>query len=311
MAIHGAVFVDQVITQRLTELTWVGPGPCPDVQLPRVARLFYALSHGIKTLKDFYGDHSTHKLSLPRSKLPLSIDNVARLFPYRQSYPGDHGEVSFKYICKLKEDTSSGNQSGCVFRAKRLHDDQAIVVKFVTRYNATAHRLLADLELAPKLYYAETEALSTDCQTGGLSYLVPQLKMIVMEFLPYPNASRAFLPEEPDGQPPPVPYNFFDSLKCAVAELHRKGLVFGDLRAPNILVGPLMKARLIDFDWCGEDGKDRYPAGLNDNNITWHPDVARYAIMRKEHDNFLFDKLKDRFSFHIRPKNDSGSESES
>src|SRR5438046_9227519 len=81
------------------------------------------------------------------------------------------------------------------------------------------------------------------------------------------------------------------SNKAAINALHEKGFVFGDLRWPNIMVlnG---RAKILDFDWCGNDGEDRYPATLNDlGDINWHQDVHRGSIMRKEHDCFMLEGL--------------------
>ena len=46
------------------------------------------------------------------------------------------------------------------------------------------------------------------------------------------------------------------SLRSAITTLHEHGLVFGDLRRPNVL---LMGDRvvLVDFDWCGKEGEAR------------------------------------------------------
>ena len=45
---------------------------------------------------------------------------------------------------------------------------------------------------------------------------------------------------------------------------------------------------LIDFDWCGKDGEDRYLATLNPNNA-WPEDVSPY--MHKAHDTWQLDRL--------------------
>ena len=44
-----------------------------------------------------------------------------------------------------------------------------------------------------------------------------------------------------------------ESLRKAASRLHHRGLVFGNLRGPNILImeGDL---KLVDFDWCGPEG---------------------------------------------------------
>ena len=46
-------------------------------------------------------------------------------------------------------------------------------------------------------------------------------------------------------------------IRRAMDLLHEKNLVFGDLRPPNILIKG-DTALLVDFDWCGEEGKGKY-----------------------------------------------------
>ena len=187
---------------------------------------------------------------------------------------------------------------GAVFKAKQ-EDGKDIVVKFVDWYNSKAHHLLADSNLAPKLYYAETDDQPTHRQTGGLSLLVPHLKMIVMEFVPARTAGKAFAPQVKSGEPQTeTAHNFFQDIANAIKILQKENLVFGDLRTSNILVvGAGKGAKLIDFDWCGEDGKARYPRTLNDNSgISWPPGVGWDAVMQKEHDNWMLAHLKTFFA---------------
>ena len=129
----------------------------------------------------------------------------------------------------------------------------------------------------------ETDDQPTHRQTGGLLPLVPHLKMIVMEFVPAPTARKVFAPQVKSGeaQTKTAPDNLFQDIANAIKILQKENLVFGDLRTSNILVvGPDEGAKLIDFDWCGEDGKDRYPRTLNDEGgISWPPDVGQDAIM--------------------------------
>src|SRR6266481_7898617 len=105
------------------------------------------------------------KLS-PNTDPEPSPDTKSHLLPYCWSYPAASGQVNFKYTGHLKMRTP-------IFTA--IQDDRkAIVVKFVDQYNVKAHCLLSDSNLAPKLYYGDEQL--TQCQTGGLSPLVPHLK---------------------------------------------------------------------------------------------------------------------------------------
>ena len=50
--------------------------------------------------------------------------------------------------------------------------------------------------------------------------------------------------------------------------------------------------KLVNVDWCGRDGEDRYPVDMNPAlECQWHPEVKAGAFMRKRHDDHLFDKL--------------------
>uniref|UniRef100_T1J201 KY-like immunoglobulin-like domain-containing protein n=1 Tax=Strigamia maritima TaxID=126957 RepID=T1J201_STRMM len=52
-------------------------------------------------------------------------------------------------------------------------------------------------------------------------------------------------------------------LRNVLDALHEGGFVFGDLRPPNILMDEKSRVNLIDFDWSGRDGVDRYPELVN------------------------------------------------
>ena len=47
---------------------------------------------------------------------------------------------------------------------------------------------------------------------------------------------------------------------------------------------------LVDFDWCGKDGEDRYLVMLKPSNA-WPEDISPYSIMRKAHDTWQLDWL--------------------
>jgi serine/threonine protein kinase len=208
---------------------------------------------------------------------PFEGPQVSHLFPYINSYSINGNEVRFKYLQRLKPERTSS-----VFKAQVLDDSKFIVVKFVRRYNEEAHALLANFNLAPQLYYVEPEPQQSFA-TGQI--LVRRPRMIVMEYVDGDSPRDAFYHEKP-------PQNFFDDINEAIEKLHQKDLVFGDLRGPNIIVGERGNVKLIDFDWCGEAGKARYPPDLNDSStIGWHPGVKKQGLMEKEHDVWMQDVL--------------------
>ena len=82
-------------------------------------------------------------------------------------------------------------------------------------------------------------------------------------------------------------------LKC-VETLHCKDIAFGDLCKSNIMVTNSDKGchgMLIDFDWAGEHGNDRYISKMNPD-IRWLTGAEGNAMMDKAHDLYWLDKLK-------------------
>jgi serine/threonine protein kinase len=206
---------------------------------------------------------------------------VSHLYPYINSYSINGDEVRFKYLQRLKLERTSS-----VFKAQTLDGLKFIVVKFVRRYNEEAHELLANSNLAPQLYYVEPKPQQSFA-TGQT--LVRRPRMIVMEYVYGDSPQNVF----DEGT---APRNFFDDIEEAIKILHQKDLVFGDLRGPNIIVGEEGNVKLIDFDWCGEAGKARYPPDLNvSSDIGWHPEVKQQGLMEKDHDIWMQEALRDDF----------------
>lgn len=56
-------------------------------------------------------------------------------------------------------------------------------------------------------------------------------------------------------------------VRRALDLLHGNGLVFGDLRPPNVMINKL-NGKLIDFNWPGEEGQAKYPS-LMSQGIAW------------------------------------------
>jgi hypothetical protein len=246
------VIVERAEIEPLTDYIWLGAYPDHDSRLLRVARLFKSLATGLRNLDEFY-----RKLKVFDSGSPLG----ARLFPRVCSYTAAE-EVRFYYISKL----AARNPEKAIFKAKE-RDGRDIVVKFAHRYNADAHRVLAREGLAPALFYV------------GDTYPT----MVVMEYLQGSSAEQMYY------KAPPPPFVYKD-VQAAISALHRSGLVFGDLRRPNIMIWK-KKAKLVDFDWCGQDGQDRYPGTLN-TTICWHEGVDRGVLMCKDHDLFMLKMLQ-------------------
>src|SRR5882757_5536789 len=149
--------------------------------------------------------------------------------------------------------------------------------KFTARYYETAHHILADAQLAPRLHFCER--------------VVGNLYMIVMDRVDGKSIWQLWQEEGT-----PVPGIVSKKAEDALKLLHALDIIFADLRDPNILYvaskgegeGCVM---LVDFDWPAKDGEGRYPATLNPNNA-WPDEITPYGIMRKSHDLWQLARLK-------------------
>jgi hypothetical protein len=159
--------------------------------------------------------------------------------------------------------------------------------------------VLAAVGLAPRLHHCEP------IDGGPL--------MVVMDAVHGGSAATLKGP-----LPTPVMKNVREAIDC----LHTAGLVFGDLRRPNIMLlngadawsrsdgeqgvagqgtlyassqpGGLARTRhamLIDFDWAGEEGLGTYPLDMNTKDISWADGVGPGAPLMKEHDDVMFNSL--------------------
>jgi RIO-like serine/threonine protein kinase len=69
----------------------------------------------------------------------------------------------------------------------------------------------------------------------------------------------------------------------AIEILHLNGLVFGDLRSPNIMITKANEVKLINFNWAGEEGQAKYPS-LISSDIKWAAGVEALGVIKKDHD---------------------------
>jgi hypothetical protein len=153
MCILGAVLTDKVMVDPLTDYIWIGPGKHGTKQLKTVSRLFIALAEGLRSLDEFY-----RNVNLDSQGCPTDC-----FFPDMQSYPGPSGHVPIKYLAPLVPK----QRSKTIFKAEI--SGQTVVVKFTDRYNAAAHKLLAEANLAPQLQWPRgSEFKSTDDGRDGV-----------------------------------------------------------------------------------------------------------------------------------------------
>ena len=239
----GGVYHEKAIIQPITDYVWMGGDPYDDEYLSKTAQILYAIRLGIEQLRQYY------------SSLNAKMETLDGT-PYIRQFAGE----TFEYDDRKLVDTQPNK---LIYRAKTKAGRQ-IVVKFVSRYNARAHHLLAQEGLAPKLLYPETEELEP--KMFGKRY------MVVMDYFEGKQAA------------PELSQEHFEQVKKAIDLLHSEDLVFGDLRPPNVLIGK-EGIRLVDFDWCDKVGKGRYPVDINNGpDIRWPQGVSAGSVMEKEHD---------------------------
>ena len=224
---------EYAIFQRLTDYVWLGiDSVFSDSHYRRIGRIMYALKRALNTLDAYY-------LALPESK-HTPPQRLYSFEPSIDSYLNKDGTlVKFKYISKTEANP------GCVtFLAETLTEaPRRVIVKFVERYNADAHRLVATVGLAPALYYCGKVSVRAEDPSYG------RLKMVVVEFI---QGSTLYNRQA-------LPASIVDQIKRALAVLHSNGYVFGNLRRPNILITVDDQVRLTNFELAGLEGKDRYP----------------------------------------------------
>ena len=157
-----------------------------------------------------------------------------------------------------------------------------VIVKFITKYNEDAHKLLA--KSRDEDGYAYAPALHGCFVLWDDNY--GKLMMVIMDRVIGKPLSRQFIRKE-------ALNTFLEQLFDAMETLHSNGYVFGDFRATNIMIEEHgFRPKLIDFDWVGKENVDVYPPSLNpaltEGGLN-HPQelsdtAGPFRIMKKEHD---------------------------
>ena len=130
------------------------------------------------------------------------------------------------------------------------HPAQDIVVKFVDQYGERAHRILAECDLAPTLFYYGSPCLDKEPSYHHLS-------MVVMDYIDGDTLASAKKERNLDEKTMQIVRS---EVQRAIKALHDCKLVFGDLRSPNVMITKTNEVKLIDFGWAGEEGRARYPS---------------------------------------------------
>ena len=290
LSILGAVYTDKFVVQRLTDVKWIGEATThEDRRVYRLAKLFTSLRLAVTALDEYYSRVSKDQ------GIPVLIRNEPhpRFFPYPTSfeeYPTEANQeprcTEFRYIDAFRADSIN-----VTFLAEVESSGQKLVIKFVDRYGVEAHELLAAASMAPRLLYCgqldgksdvrggAESCTEDDVNLGGL-YDGP-MHMVVMGYIEGNTADKQSV----------WPEDACVETEKAIRTLHDAQLVYGDLRAPNIMFSG-DKVFLIDFDWAGKVGKVYYPRNLS-SRVEWPEEVEKLEMkpILKEHDLFMLDKL--------------------
>ncbi|KAF5321818.1 hypothetical protein D9619_002180 [Psilocybe cf. subviscida] len=276
IVVSAAVLTDKCIVQRLA-MMWVGHSSThDDNHMEGIARALYALSCAFNDLQKWYEAviAAGRPLYVPRTST-----SHPRFFPHACQYPVE-GEnfpgatVNFQYLCPLQK------ESTCVtFLAQTTPDGggggregpERIVVKFVQRYCADLHRLLADNNLAPALRYCG--------KIDGSTAYPARWKMVVMDYAP----GRPSYKDDMHKQ-----RHVRRAVLSAVKVAHDQGFVCGDVRPPNVLVQGLDDIKLIDFDWGGKEGEVYYPVRMTHG--LWARGMEPLGLIEQAHDYAMVDK---------------------
>jgi len=236
-----------------------------------LARIFGALSRCREDLESYYKGVTTSaypKLScLFPNPTPVDTSNALPKLTYRQ------------FLSRAGQPTSTLvdlNATTAMYIAVLDDTSEDVIVKFTAHYNDAAQRLLAEAGLAPKLHFC--------------GRVVGGLYMIVMERV---DGTSVWQLQQDNSV---IPAIVATKVEEAVRLLHSEDIVFGDLRTNNIIyVASQDRVVLVDFDWPGKDREARYPVTLNPHEAgkSWQEDVSPYGIMRKAHDLWQLDRLKD------------------
>ena len=279
----GVVFAESFYSQGLVAMSMrpqAGEGRQRAIR--RVTCLIKAIWNARKTLDAYYarlGEPSStgeppskkRRIPTPLSTLPSNTDFIG---PHFNEYWKDGQKFTLRYTRRFHPKIVFLAEATCQNTGELLK----VVVKFPETYGKRGHELLAKAKpkaLAPELYYCEKE------ESLGNGWIV------IMEHI----EGKLLLDTDIT-----VPYG--NDIKAALNLLHANQMVFGDLRKGNIVCSSV-GAKLLDFDWCGNEGEVFYPLDINLNkseddklNINWAPGVGRGVRIKKEHDLHMFEMLK-------------------
>ena len=263
-------------------MEWLGRGHVfEDGHLYHTAQVFDSLRRALQDLDNFHDKLDEMDLKLVDGKLVNGTPHP-RFYPHYTEFTDrvSKAVVQFEYSRSLYPSNKSP------FLVKLKPSGQLAVVKFVARYGADAHQILAEAGMAPKLLFCGSidgkEDVRSTCHESakdvfGLHLGQPQ--MVVMDYVDGTHGEYLKAVDWPKDARAQV--------KAMIDKLHELDYVFGDLRPPNVVFSG-GKAFLVDFDWAGKCGEVFYPGELGEG-ITKHCEGRDLQVIKKGHDLALLD----------------------
>ncbi|KAF9787382.1 hypothetical protein BJ322DRAFT_1107440 [Thelephora terrestris] len=287
LVVSTAIFTDSVYANELFTMTLRLSTHFAD-DVSRVACLFMAVKQCITQLRKLYKNLILNAEGVPPARV---------LWPNPTADPSvPNGtermkELHLEFFSKLdRQGKPIINQGGlndedkqhpmylATMRAEDDSEATVVLVKFATKYNEGAHRLLASQTppLAPTLH--------------ACVRVIGDMFMVVMQYVsPSDGMALADIPEPRHPNADAVRPHISKALDL----LHAKEFVFGDLREQNVLYLSDGRILLVDFDGVGVHETSRYSVCLN---IEAGLGVRRNQIMDKSHDLENFERLMRRLS---------------
>jgi hypothetical protein len=206
--------------------------------------------------------------------LRVAIESLARpvstlkprelsTFPYKTSATVEGAPIAFRYVKHVAR---------YVFIVEIIRKDRSVstaVVKFAMNYGKDVHAFCATLGFAPKLLAYEE--------------LPAQWHFILMEYVDLQPLSS-------------MDRNHKKNQFMTILErLRGENFVHGDLRHDNVFWHQdRNRVILIDFDWSGKHGIQRYPSEMNPE-VQWPKGASTGEVLSFDHDAFWIHQLVDSF----------------
>ncbi|KZV95145.1 hypothetical protein EXIGLDRAFT_834524 [Exidia glandulosa HHB12029] len=264
LVVAGGVFVDRVVVGRLTDNISLVPlqqAEALDAETSRDTSPLDALARKVAGILHSLRDSLAELKEWYAQPMHTARPKDAVPWPHFKEFDN----FTIEYTARLAPD----DPARCVFLAtvtvNKNGEVKECIMKFTSRYADCVHRTLAEAGVAPQLIFCKW---------------VDTVNQMVVIYEYVKDEGGSYDPKE------------IEELKRAVAVLHGKGLVHGDLRSPNVIVTAERKLMVIDCDWGGPIGVAAYPCDLNmSGDCAWHPSVHPCESIVAEHDDWLIDRL--------------------